>query len=537
MDNNYLIKKLQEIADNVIENNSYVTFVYKTLHFVAIPSNDSFPLFLIQSSDVIRYPHIILVEEINVDNVKYSYVCLFEKGSIVEHTMNTHEKIDYSLSQLTRLFNLSNHEVLKEIENEYKYHWQKNSKYSVDSMISCNQEYKKAKLYKYKEKKSKNEQKIVLSTSFPYNKDNYSITEENCFYFTLLDCYGILPPSMCEWNASNLMELFFSLKRNRFSHADYDHYKNLYVKKKVRFFFKVPKWKNFEFGMEITFSNEERCKFKTKLKTNKLESIQFIAVNNNTIENSLFRNGQTPVKYKKVAIIGLGSLGSYIASEIIKLGVKELVLIDDDKLSSENISRHFLGSEFIGKNKAKSMDIVLSALNPSLKIRSLNQRLTKNNIDSYLDDLEYLDLFIIATGDEDTELMINNYLCRRKKYTPAMFVWLEANGLGSHIFMMNHRKQYCFDYILNGNFNFYDNPEKYINRNGCGGTYTVYGIQIIHLTLTLVIDALNAHDNTYNYLYTYKSQIQNDDIGKFTEFYQNSPYGASSLRIDSLKEI
>ena len=236
-----------------------------------------------------------------------------------------------------------------------------------------------------------------------------------------------------------------------------------------------------------------------------------------------------------MAIIGLGSLGSYIASEIIKLGVKELVLIDGDKLSSENISRHFLGYEFVDRNKAKAMDSVLSVLNPALKIKSLDQYLTKNNIDSYLDDLEDLDLFIIATGNEDTELMINNYLCRRKKYIPAMFAWLEANGIGSHIFMMNHRKHYCFDYILNGHFSFYENPEKFLIRNGCGGAYTVYGIQIIHLTLTLVIDVLNAHDDTYNYLYTYKNQIQNEDIEKFTEFYKNSPYGASTLIIDSLE--
>ena len=42
---------------------------------------------------------------------------------------------------------------------------------------------------------------------------------------------------------------------------------------------------------------------------------------------------------KKIAIFGLGGVGSFVTEGIIRCGIKNLILVDNDEISPSNINR------------------------------------------------------------------------------------------------------------------------------------------------------------------------------------------------------
>ena len=531
----YLLTKIKEIASEICVKEDFIYYVYKDIRFIARYNEDDFPTFLLCSNDVKNYPHVIVTNECLIEGNNYSYVCLFEKDSISKHLLSNEDKIDYALNQFIRLFNLSKNEIIKEINREYKYHWNKAADTSYVSMIPYCDTYDSVSIYKYKKKGCKNKQKAIVAVGFPYDEDEYSVTIENCIYLNLNDINGVLPPPFVLWDYKSIKDLIFSLRRDRLSTADYERLNNLYVKEKCVLFFRVIEFDYFEFGVEISFTNSTRKKLRDKIESNEISDIKFIKLENQTIENSLHRNGQSPTKYKNVVLIGVGSLGSYIASELVKQGVKTLTLIDEEILTNENIARHYLGSNFIGFSKTKSMEIILSFSYPYLKVQSIDKKITETSIKEILDNINDVDLFIVATGNEDTELMINNYMMQRECFVPTIFCWLEANGIGSHVFCLNNKEDGCFKNVLESGISFVKNPFEYKIKNGCGGTFTKYGRQIVLNTVAMLLNVLVSEDNLSNTLYSYKEEVNEVNDDNLTDYYFSLKNGVTKVDIKQLK--
>ena len=59
----------------------------------------------------------------------------------------------------------------------------------------------------------------------------------------------------------------------------------------------------------------------------------------------------TKIQGKSVAIIGAGSLGSKLSRSLASTGLNTMILVDDDILLPENISRHIAGFNNIGEHK------------------------------------------------------------------------------------------------------------------------------------------------------------------------------------------
>lgn len=70
----------------------------------------------------------------------------------------------------------------------------------------------------------------------------------------------------------------------------------------------------------------------------------------------------------RVAVFGLGGVGSWCAEALCRSGVGELVLIDQDTVGESNINRQLCASySALGKAKAEIMALRLLDLNPELK--------------------------------------------------------------------------------------------------------------------------------------------------------------------------
>lgn len=69
----------------------------------------------------------------------------------------------------------------------------------------------------------------------------------------------------------------------------------------------------------------------------------------------------------RIHIIGCGSIGATVAENIVRLGVKNIVLYDFDTVSSHNIANQIFRAEDIGRKKTGALVEILAGINPEVK--------------------------------------------------------------------------------------------------------------------------------------------------------------------------
>ena len=88
----------------------------------------------------------------------------------------------------------------------------------------------------------------------------------------------------------------------------------------------------------------------------------------------------------KVAIAGLGGLGSNVALWLARLGVGQLLLYDFDKVELSNLNRQYYFLEDVGQYKAIALLRHLKAVNPYGNYCSEVVRLTEDNLPELLSE-------------------------------------------------------------------------------------------------------------------------------------------------------
>lgn len=165
------------------------------------------------------------------------------------------------------------------------------------------------------------------------------------------------------------------------------------------------------------------------------------------------------IKSKKVAIIGLGSLGSTIAYQLVKTGIEEFEFFDYDTLQPENISRHIGKITQLGMFKTDAVKEILKKINPIVYINSHTEDpFSGKSIIDFEIILPKIDLLIITTGNLESELLANNFTVSR--HIPTLYCWcsgevdmggffiyLPPNGACYECFL--HQKENGVDRIIN----------------------------------------------------------------------------------------
>lgn len=95
--------------------------------------------------------------------------------------------------------------------------------------------------------------------------------------------------------------------------------------------------------------------------------------------------GLAKLRACKVAIVGVGGLGTAAATQLAMAGFGALTLIDDDKVQASNLNRQLLfGPQDIGFEKSLQAAKKIHQLNPDVDCKVVNDRLTKKNAKEYL---------------------------------------------------------------------------------------------------------------------------------------------------------
>jgi ThiF family/Prokaryotic E2 family B len=138
---------------------------------------------------------------------------------------------------------------------------------------------------------------------------------------------------------------------------------------------------------------------------------------------------QESMAAKRVAVLGCGSLGSEIADALASCGVGNLAVVDPDVLTWDNVFRHALGADAVGKYKADALAARLQARYPGVQASSHRERAEQWLAASKTE----FDAFVIAVGHPTRERALNEQLVEQGKLHAAVTAWIEALGLGGHV--------------------------------------------------------------------------------------------------------
>ncbi len=147
-------------------------------------------------------------------------------------------------------------------------------------------------------------------------------------------------------------------------------------------------------------------------------------------QNDYLKEAHTVLDTRRICIIGLGSLGSKIADELARNGIKHFFLFDPDVLKPENILRSQEYLESVGYPKVKVYSDHLKKISPFIDVVSfLGAPLYPQFRSKFLEILKTSHLVICAIDSEEDEVQIQK-LCLESK-TPAIYtVCLDSGHYG-----------------------------------------------------------------------------------------------------------
>ncbi len=99
----------------------------------------------------------------------------------------------------------------------------------------------------------------------------------------------------------------------------------------------------------------------------------------------IFPSGQKKIESASVVVIGMGGTGSSIAEMMVRMGVKDIKIVDNDIIEDSNLNRQAMYKESdIGLKKVDVAKAELLKINADANVDSIDQRLTFGNAEGIL---------------------------------------------------------------------------------------------------------------------------------------------------------
>ena len=117
-------------------------------------------------------------------------------------------------------------------------------------------------------------------------------------------------------------------------------------------------------------------------------------------------DGQQKLSKSKILVVGAGGLGAAILPYLAAAGVGEIGIIDEDIIEISNLQRQVIyKSSAVGKSKAGEAKLMISELNPLVKVNVFVEKLSSNNV---LPLFEKYDIIVDATDNISIKYLIND---------------------------------------------------------------------------------------------------------------------------------
>lgn len=206
--------------------------------------------------------------------------------------------------------------------------------------------------------------------------------------------------------------------------------------------------------------------------------------------------GQKLIQQAKIIIVGVGALGTGTSELLVRAGVKNLTIIDPDKIELSNLQRQNLfDQEDLNKNKAEVAKSKLLKINPNAKIIAHNTKLTEDNINELIKT--NTTLVLDCTDNMKIRFWLDDY-CKSNK---IKWIYSSAAGTKGMLTVIYPEGPTLSDFL----------PNNAKGETSCsiGVLNTVTRIiSAMQVTLALKIitnDAQNKNKVNYNELMTYNA--------------------------------
>lgn len=91
------------------------------------------------------------------------------------------------------------------------------------------------------------------------------------------------------------------------------------------------------------------------------------------------------IERKKILLIGVGGVGSYVLEALIRNGFYDITIVDFDTIDLSNLNRQLItDSTNIGKYKVDEAKKRALLINPNINIQAINEKLNKENLRNLL---------------------------------------------------------------------------------------------------------------------------------------------------------
>ena len=97
------------------------------------------------------------------------------------------------------------------------------------------------------------------------------------------------------------------------------------------------------------------------------------------------------IKNKKILVVGVGGVGSYTVESLVRCGIGSITIIDNDIIDITNLNRQLMTNHSnIGKSKVEVLKNRIASINPECNVNAINIFLDASNIDSIVNDYDYV---------------------------------------------------------------------------------------------------------------------------------------------------
>ena len=94
---------------------------------------------------------------------------------------------------------------------------------------------------------------------------------------------------------------------------------------------------------------------------------------------------------KHITVVGVGGVGGYTATMLIRAGIEKMTIIDFDKVSPSNLNRQIIAYQStIGKAKVDVLKQMLLDINPKAKVEAIDACLTQQNVDQLIKNTDFV---------------------------------------------------------------------------------------------------------------------------------------------------
>ena len=164
------------------------------------------------------------------------------------------------------------------------------------------------------------------------------------------------------------------------------------------------------------------------------------------VGGSLFQRSQgilnQTLAERSVFVVGLGSGGSYVASQLARVGVGKVYLLDPETVEASNLARTTYTVADIGLNKAEVLTKQLLNINPAMEIVPHACELADLGADELKRIVLSCDLILPLTDDPKAQSVLNHFAYHGGK--PALFASIYRGAQGGEVILSLPEATPCY---------------------------------------------------------------------------------------------